>query len=229
MKFHYQDGQVKEVSRETVDIDYMQMVDDYLTNVEEGRIDAPGDWAETNAEKDWQKDRDSAESPEADVHESQPFEEDSAGSDGLTKEEQFLKRQVRIGDVPEGMAYGSPDHVLGIRRFWSVTPSSYQLELDRHSDLKCCKGCGLGWELASATVREVGDIDFDYLLGPQVSTTDKMLMGDDGYRNLYSALTKIADEPLDDITKGTLYEGLLPQARAIYQQWKGLRWLEVQA
>ena len=210
MKFHYQHGQVKEASREedsVSQIDYMQMVDDFLASVEEGRIDAPGDWAETRAEKEWQKERDELEKsdgrPTAEVRESLEIDE-------LSREERLLRSLLERGDMPEGMAYGSPDHVLGIRRFWSVKPSSYQLELDRHSDFKCCKGCGLGWELTSATVREVGEIDFDYLLGPHVTTTDKMQMSDDGYRNLYSSLTQIADEPLDDITKGALYEGVYP-------------------
>ncbi len=123
----------------------------------------------------------------------------------------------------EELSYGSPEWALGIRKLWTVTPAHYTLELARQSDHQCCRRCGLGWQLASATLRQVGDIDLDYLMGDDVTLTDKSKIKD-GFTNLYSQLTKIADSPLDDatfdvVTKGEnkgkmiqsdVYEGVYP-------------------
>lgn len=199
MKFHYQHGVLTETAREDVDVDYLKMVDQWLESVEKGEMTAAAIQAETSlvVEEDEIGDF---------VEESKEIEV----GDNLSDEDKLLARLLARGDIPEGFAYGSPDHVIGIRKFWSATPSKYQLELDRHSDFKCCRWCGLGWELSSATLREVGEIDFDYLLGDDVNIGDKSMMADTGYSNLYSSLTKISDEPLDDISGGTMYEGVYP-------------------
>ena len=73
----------------------------------------------------------------------------------------------------EELSYGSPEWALGIRKLWAVTPAHYTLELAAQTDFKCCRRCGLGWQLASATLRQVGDIDIDYLMSDEVTITDK--------------------------------------------------------
>ncbi len=199
MKFHYQHGVLTETAREDVDVDYLKMVDQWLESVEKGEMTAAEIQAETSLVVEEGEMEDF-------VEESKEIEVE----DNLSDEDKLLARLLARGDIPEGFAYGSPDHVIGIRKFWSATPSKYQLELDRHSDFKCCRWCGLGWELSSATLREVGEIDFDYLLGDDVTLTDKTMMADTGFSNLYSSLTKISDEPLDDISGGSMYEGVYP-------------------
>ena len=200
MKFHYQHGVLTETAREEVDVDYLRMVDQWLESVEKGEMTAAAIQAETSLVVEEEDDMGDF------VEDSKEIEVE----DNLSEEDKLLARLLARGDIPEGFAYGSPDHVIGIRKFWSATPSKYQLELDRHSDFKCCRWCGLGWELSSATLREVGEIDFDYLLGEDATITDKSLMADTGYSNLYSSLTKISDEPLDDISGGSMYEGVYP-------------------
>ena len=106
---------------------------------------------------------------------------------------------VMQGDIPDGLEYGSPDHVLGIRRFWTVTPASYTLELAAGTDYKCCPRCGLGWEISSASLRQVGDIDLDYLLDEDKITSSDRTTVKEGYRNLYSELVRVSESPLDDL------------------------------
>jgi len=101
------------------------------------------------------------------------------------------------GDIPSGLEYGSPDHILGIRRFWTLTPASYTLELAAGVDFKCCPLCGLGWEISSASLRQVGEFDIDHLLQPQITSSEKSGMKE-GYRNLYSELVRVSEYPLDD-------------------------------
>ena len=102
------------------------------------------------------------------------------------------------GDIPDGLEYGSPDHVLGIRRFWTITPASYTLELSAGTDYKCCPRCGLGWDISSASLRQVGDIDLDYLLDEEKITSSDRTTVKEGYRNLYSELVRVSESPLDD-------------------------------
>lgn len=106
----------------------------------------------------------------------------------------------------EELSYGSPEWVLGIRKLWTATPAHYTLELATQTDFKCCRRCGLGWQLASATLRQVGDIDIDYLMSEDISITDRTKVKD-GFTNLYSQLTKIADHPLDDVNYEIVSEG----------------------
>lgn len=115
-----------------------------------------------------------------------------------------------LGLLPKGVDYGSPDHVLGLKRLWTVTPARYTLELGMISNFKCCKRCGLGWEISSASLRQVGEIDLDYLLDDDGITISDKRKREEGYMNLYENIMSLPSEPLDDKQGGSLYEGIYP-------------------
>jgi hypothetical protein len=143
------------------------------------------------------------------VEDSEPRNRESLVDDAVA--EALFEKIVEAADESEAenfeeLSYGSPEWALGIRKLWAVTPAHYTLELAAQTDFKCCRRCGLGWQLASATLRQVGDIDIDYLMSDEVTITDKTKIKD-GFTNLYSQLTKIADSPLDDATFEVVSKG----------------------
>lgn len=143
------------------------------------------------------------------VEDSEPRNRESLVDDAVA--EVLFEKIVEAADESEAenfeeLSYGSPEWALGIRKLWAVTPAHYTLELAAQTDFKCCRRCGLGWQLASATLRQVGDIDIDYLMSDEVTITDKTKIKD-GFTNLYSQLTKIADSPLDDATFEVVSKG----------------------
>tara|TARA_B100001094_G_scaffold21762_1_gene18387 strand:- start:12398 stop:14917 length:2520 start_codon:yes stop_codon:yes gene_type:complete len=190
MKTQHHSEKTKVISRDDESVpsneDYLAMAKNYMDFVESGDIGQIGF-----------------------VEDLAPKNRESLADDAVA-EDLFEKIVEASNDSEvenfEELSYGSPEWALGIRKLWTATPAHYTLELATQTDFKCCRRCGLGWQLASATLRQVGDIDIDYLMSEDISITDKTKVKD-GFTNLYSQLTKIADHPLDDVNYEIVSKG----------------------
>lgn len=192
------------ISESVDNVDYLNAISEFVKSVEESTETGEG------LTEEWQGAITAVEGVELNTQ-AKPLTTDNFDFSPRNLEE--LEAAIR-GIVPDDTEYGSPDHVLGVRRLWTLTPAKYTLELAMNSNFKCCKNCGLGWEISSASLRQVGEIDFDYLLDSErVTITDKQTI-QEGYSNLYENITAQSTEAFDDLELGGdglhMYEGIYP-------------------